>query len=870
MNPWLPIIPFFFWALLVFPGYAIARRVVPKELESGPIAGIAVCAMCVLVGFLPIVALGYFVGMPIWILSSLLVASIIWGIYDTIRYKTWKLLSKVLLGVIGIEVLFLLIDVVLSERLGSILAADARVHVARIRFLMENGLTNQDPYVPEPAFYPIYHTNLHHALIAAASRLLNLDPIIIWFGSLGMAKVLIASGIGYLTWVVLPSRWAIAVAVVFVVISRGPVTFSIYPNQLAPWFLFPVVMGACIRTTSGWSPKRAFLTVLAVSLVLGSFHGLYAGFAFLIGSSILGVIVLWRLFSRARRVQARAPALALVGLAIGALSFPLISNMMTIKPGTKRLAAVAERMAANAAAIAEERAREIAAQQADQEEEFVGAVGVQPEVALDYVPEEAPDSPLLLLTDDEIRRILIQRSLPKVDGFARQDGMIWREWGRGYTGTWRERNGFYLPHWRLIGLVVGMIVVGVFLKRSQPFELLAGFVTVLTVMLTPQLCTAAYRFLGEFWMVLRFETLAEVLWIPLAVPPIVMALERVVRYRVLQSILTIALIPIGVRHAYLQSPYSWDFYWNRAKQSERWRHKRELIPLLRLSERLQRAIPEDAIIATHPENADYLAMLVDANFAVSERSSSGVYGLGKRKKNVRRMLSFDIEEEERAELFKRFDITHVIMADRIRDWVPFWTDQVGRIGRWRIAPVWEEPDFTRIALKHMRKGLKAMHRGDYFNAIPNLELALESETEREDLWFRLGNARAWTGDSGGAIEAYERVIDLDPSHSNAYLMLGNAMNSQGRPDQAEVIYEKVIEMGQEQGDYPIAASAAFNIGNAAFRESRFEDAIRSYEMALQFQPYHLEAQKWMDEAWRWLESTDEETDEVTDEETDQE
>ena len=138
MNSWEPIIPFFFWSLLVLPGYAIARRLVPKELESGPIAGIAVCAMCLLVCLLPIVAFGYLVGMPIWILSSVLAASIIWGIYDTIRFKTWKFLSKVLLGVIGIEVLILAIDVVLSERIGSILAADARVHVARIRFLMEN------------------------------------------------------------------------------------------------------------------------------------------------------------------------------------------------------------------------------------------------------------------------------------------------------------------------------------------------------------------------------------------------------------------------------------------------------------------------------------------------------------------------------------------------------------------------------------------------------------------------------------------------------------------------------------------------------------------------------------------------------------
>lgn len=863
MNSWEPIIPFFFWSLLVLPGYAIARRLVPKELESGPIAGIAVCAMCLLVCLLPIVAFGYLVGMPIWILSAVLAASIIWGIYDTIRFKTWKSLSKVLLGVIGIEVLILAIDVVLSERIGSILAADARVHVARIRFLMENGLSNQDPYVPDPAFYPIYHTNLHHALLAAGSRLLGLDPLVMWFGSLGIAKVLIASGLAYLTWAVVPSRWAIAVAVAFVVISRGPVTFSLYPNQLAPWFVFPVLLGVCIRTTSGWSIKRALITVFTVSLVLGSFHGLYAGFAFLIGTPILASMAIWRLFSKERRAKARVPAVAIIGLMIGALIYPVISNAMTIKPGTKRVEAAARRMAANAAALAEEQAALVAEQQANRADPFEGADGVETEVAIDYVPEDASDNELLLMTDEEIRRILRQRSLPKVDGFAREDGMIWREWGRGYTGAWREKGGFYLPHWRLVGIVLGMIVVGVFLKRSEPFELLVGFILVLVVVLIPPICTAAYRFLGEFWMVLRFETLAEVIWIPLAIPPIVMALERVVRYRILQSILTLALLPIGFRHAYHKTPYSWDFYSSRAMQKERIRHKRALIPLLNESRRLHAAIPRDAIIVTHPRNADYLAMLISADFVVSERSSSGVYALGLRKKTVREMMSFDIEEERRAELFKQFGITHVVMSDRINDWVPFWTSEVGRMGRWRIAPVSEEPDFTRILLKRMRQGLKAMHRGDYLRAIPRFEEVLENEPDREDLWFRLGNARLWTEDSGGAIEAYERVIELDPENTDAHIMLGNAFTGQGLLDQADFYYEMVVELGRDQDDYAIASSAAFNLGNAAFRQSRYADAIEWYEISLDLAPYmrSLSPQRnpeyWMNEAWARLETQNE-------------
>ena len=60
MNGLLPVIPFFMWALLLLPGYAIARRLVPDELESGPIAGIAICACSFMALLLPVLALAVY------------------------------------------------------------------------------------------------------------------------------------------------------------------------------------------------------------------------------------------------------------------------------------------------------------------------------------------------------------------------------------------------------------------------------------------------------------------------------------------------------------------------------------------------------------------------------------------------------------------------------------------------------------------------------------------------------------------------------------------------------------------------------------------------------------------------------------------
>ena len=860
MSAWLPIIPFFFWALLLLPGHAIARRLLPDELESGPIAGIAVCACAVMGVLLPIIALLYIVGSPSWVLSLILLVSIVWGLFDGIRHGSWKSLSKVFAGVIGLEVLVLLVDVVMSERVGSILAADARVHVARIRFLVEQGISNQDPYVPDAAFYPIYHTNMLHGLMAGACRLTGLDPLIFWFGSLGVAKVLIASGVAYLSWTILPSRWATAIAVIYVVIARGPVTFSIYPNQLAPWFLFPVVMAVCIRS-SAWSPRRAFVTVLVAALLLGSFHGLYAGFSLVLGSAVLAVMIFWRLLNKSHRLEARPCAAALLGLMIGALIYPVVSHVTTIKPGPRQMKAAAVRAADQESRIQKMmedlRTPEASGVVADFGVEAADTPGIdmefdsirdaKPEVAVDYTSELTLQKPEVVLTEEQLRQRLLNWRLPKYDGFARADGMISRELGRGQTGAWRSKN-IRIPAWRPILILIGMLVAGFLLKRTQPFELLVALVLIQVIMSVPILCTTAYRFLGEFWMLLRFETLSEVLWIVLAIPPLAMAMEKYVRLRVLQCLVTLLLLPIGIRHAYFKTPYSWDFYANRAVQVDRIRHKRELLPLLNLSRRLTAAIPEGSVIATHPHHADYLSMLVDASFIVSERSSSGVPQLGVRKRKVKEMLSFDLEEEDRGDYFNEFGITHVVMGDRMHDWIPIWTSEVGRVGRWKIAPIWDHPDFTRMVLKAMRRGLKAMRRGDYRRAVIAFEEVVREEPDRAEIWFRLGNARLWSDDPGGAADAYDKVIELDPSNVNAWLMLGNAYQDQGMIDESEAIYSKTIEIGQEYEDLPIAASAAYNLANSFYRSRAWEQAIEFYEIAIALDPWHRHAPTFLEEA----------------------
>ena len=98
------------------------------------------------------------------------------------------------------------------------------------------------------------------------------------------------------------------------------------------------------------------------------------------------------------------------------------------------------------------------------------------------------------------------------------------------------------------------------------------------------------------------------------------------------------------------------------------------------------------------------------------------------------------------------------------------------------------------------------------------------------------------------------MVDIDPGNTDAWLMLGNAYMEQDRTDEAEAIYLKTIEIGQELRDLPIAASAAYNLGNIFYRAGDWSEAIAYYDIAVTLDPWHPHAPRFAEEARRRLES----------------
>lgn len=835
----MTLLPLLFWTLLLLPGYSLARRFFAEELEGGLLPGIAVSWMSSLVALAPLVAVGYLIETPMVFVMAGLAGFIAWGCVDVIRSGAWRGVGRLLLAALTIEAALVAVELVFSARHGSILAADARVHLARIRFLFDHGLTNLDPFVQGGNPYPIYHTNLHHALFAAGSRIVATDPVTFWFGSLAAAKLMIASGMAYLAWAVLGGRWAPWIAAVMVLVNRGPVTFSIYPNQLAPWFLLPVFAGVLVRTLAdSWrEPGRPWWANLpklgGVALVIGMFHPLYAGFAVVVASPILLAVGGWRVV---RKRPGRATAFAgWLTILLFAMPFPVAGKLMTV--GDREAAADVNEVRGG---ISEGRAGlEIDDRRGIEEPEDAPVATARP---------EAPT-----------RGARAARLLKAPEGWMNttwgETTWISRTPGRGFTGAYQRGK---IKAWRvLVVLFCGGLAI-MLAGRREVLYLLAAIGVVQAVVLVPPVATAAVRFLGAHWMLERFETLAFVFFVPLSVPAIAAAIEPACRRglekrrfggvfdRGLLALLTVGGLWVGMAHASHRRPYDWDYYWNRVSAPRHYRLGREYLGLLRLQEFLETNIPAGSVVAVEAFTGTRLKMLHDIVLVASERSSTGVVDGGRRRIDLRRMFDFETEEETRAELFEKYGVTHVVSRGSPRVWVDWWEAESVRRRGYVVTRLAEELDIEELWRRELKLGIRLIRAKRYDEAVEKLRDVVVADPRLEKAWHQLGVALRRRGDAVVAAEAFGRAGELDPDDLRYPFMEGLAAFDAERYSAALAAFDRAHRLALSQDDTGQAASTMLNIGNTWYMLGNMLDAVAAYDVAIELDPEYAKAIEYRD------------------------
>jgi hypothetical protein len=599
-----------FWPLLILPGFVVVRRYFPSEMESGILGVVSISYLATFAILAPPLIVLYLINAPLALFSALIVIAILVALAETTRRGYWRELGRLCLTAVSIELLILALDLLLSQRIGAFMSGDAQVHLTRIRHILDHGLNNYDPFVlPATYFFPIYHTNLLHALYASASQLTGLSHLDVWCDSLPWGQLLVTSGCYYLTWTIFEDRRAAWLAAMLVIANRGAVNFVVYPNQLAPYWLWPLLLAFVIRACKAIPPEKhtaragdsilaKTLPIAAASLVMGMTHALYVVFAGITALPLLAVILILRI--RRRSPQRNLIILCMLALSAG-LPFALASKLMS---------------------------RSEAPTGTPTESSTAQAAGDS------YI--HLPNSTLVMRDP---------RSLPNVIGGSKIGSLIF-----------------------LIGLIAAW-----FSRHRRPAFLLAAVSLItLLILFIPYLCTPLLRILGEEWVLGRFEIILTLVFISLAVPALGMQLLRLFPRKQESSIvgaaLSILTLAAGYALSSYESPWTWKETLTLASRDSQER-RNDLAVCHDLQQFARKNIPPGRVVLIHPITGRFLTAVHDVRLVASASASNGVPDLTQRLTDLAQMLSIPTPWDQRRALLKKYSVEYFFPTpDAPADW----------------------------------------------------------------------------------------------------------------------------------------------------------------------------------------------------------
>ncbi len=128
-------------------------------------------------------------------------------------------------------------------------------------------------------------------------------------------------------------------------------------------------------------------------------------------------------------------------------------------------------------------------------------------------------------------------------------------------------------------------------------------------------------------------------------------------------------------------------------------------------------------------------------------------------------------------------------------------------------------------------GMVYYQQGEYEDALEMLYRSLEVDSSSFILHYSLGLVLARLGYLSEAIEAYRAAIQINPDWIEGYNGLGNVLAEAGDLMGAEVTFRQAIAVQPNYSSY-------LNLGNILLARQQVNEAIASYQTALELKPRH--------------------------------
>ena len=635
-----------FWLALALPGYALLRRWDRESLARGFLFGLARCYLASLMLLTPVAVLAYWLHWPLWTLSAAYVLGVASGGWVFVRDGRALIAGFKLNWLAAISGGLICFDLWLGLRAGSHALGDAGYHIARVRMLIAEGLSNWDPIVQQQRPDIIYHTNLYHALIAVSGQLRRSDAALSWLATWPFAKLLVAAGVGQLAVCAFGAAGYGWLASLAVLVSQSAYSALPLPNTLAPWAILP--MGLCAGAEVVAGDRRSPLAaawLAASAIALAQLHALNAIFLALIVAPVL----LGMLFVRAlplptatrRNINRRA-------LALGVLACAASSPWLAVA-GAERIRGLLLSAADRSAERQEEpRSEQAAAAPNDTDALEPGQPGAPPPNAAQAPSSSSPPEP------SAVEAVSI-KPVYKADRFRKlANGLSVYE-----PGQLRGPRDVYL-----FGLAA--VLITLVLRPRTPFVATVAFVAMACAWLVvPQLCSLLLFVTGAPWAALRISQVLPVVFYALVpgAPMFWFSRWREARGPFMPLFAPAAML-IGWTQISHGEPWTLERLWQHALQFET---RAQWESVAAKQELLCTHIPAGEMVMAHPR-WDYGLPMHCRNFALALAPGRGWHGMPympERRADIDEFFRDGTSGPRRIELMRKYSIHYVYTSQRL-------------------------------------------------------------------------------------------------------------------------------------------------------------------------------------------------------------
>jgi len=159
------------------------------------------------------------------------------------------------------------------------------------------------------------------------------------------------------------------------------------------------------------------------------------------------------------------------------------------------------------------------------------------------------------------------------------------------------------------------------------------------------------------------------------------------------------------------------------------------------------------------------------------------------------------------------------------------------------------------------QGSALYSQGKYDDSLQAFDKAIEIDPGNADAWYNKGVVLYDQGKYNDSLQAFNRSIETNPLDADAWYNKGSALKALGRTTAAEYAFAKTSELEaftnasklkpEDQGSTTQAESTDdkketdtaedwLNKGNALYNQGKYEDAIQTYDRAIELDPLNPE------------------------------